>query len=58
MEIISFLTLTCESESLKRFSEKDATNWQPFLDFMDKASRFMHLANETIMPRRPRTSAH
>ncbi len=42
------------AESIKRFSEKDAANWQPFLDFMDKASRFIHLANETIMPRLPK----
>jgi phytoene dehydrogenase-like protein len=42
------------AESIKRFSEKDAANWSPFLDFMDKASRFIHLANETIMPRLPK----
>jgi len=42
------------AESIKRFSEKDAANWQPFLAFMDKASRFIHLANETIMPRLPK----
>ncbi len=42
------------AESIKRFSEKDAANWKPFLDFMDKASRFFHLANETIMPRLPK----
>lgn len=41
-------------ESIKQFSEKDAANWKPFLDFMDKASRFIHLANETIMPRLPK----
>ena len=42
------------AESIKRFSEKDAANWQPFLDFMDKASRFIHQANATIMPRLPK----
>jgi phytoene dehydrogenase-like protein len=42
------------AESIKRFSEKDAANWKPFLDFMDKASSFIHLANETIMPRLPK----
>jgi len=42
------------AESIKRFSEKDAASWKPFLDFMDKASRFIHLANETIMPRLPK----
>lgn len=41
-------------ESIKRFSEKDAANWKPFLDFMDKASHFIHHANSTIMPRLPR----
>jgi phytoene dehydrogenase-like protein len=42
------------AESIKRFSEKDAANWKPFLDFMDKASRFIHSANSTIMPRLPK----
>jgi len=42
------------SESINRFSEKDAANWKPFLDFMDKASRFIHLVNETSMPRLPK----
>ena len=39
--------------SIKRFSEKDAANWKPFLAFMEKASRFIHKANATIMPRLP-----
>jgi phytoene dehydrogenase-like protein len=43
------------AESIKRFSEKDAANWSPFLAFMDKTSRFIHLANETIMPRLPKS---
>jgi phytoene dehydrogenase-like protein len=42
------------AESIKQYSERDAANWKPFLDFMDKASRFIHLANETIMPRLPK----
>jgi phytoene dehydrogenase-like protein len=42
------------AESIKRFSEKDAANWKPFLDFMEKASRFIHKANATIMPRLPK----
>jgi phytoene dehydrogenase-like protein len=42
------------AESIKRFSEADAANWKPFLDFMDKASPFIHAANETIMPRLPK----
>jgi len=41
-------------ESIKHFSEKDAANWVPFLDFMKKVTKFMHTANETIMPRLPK----
>jgi len=40
--------------SIKRFSEKDAANWKPFLAFMDKASRFIHQSNSVIMPRLPK----
>ena len=42
------------AESIKRFSEKDAANWLPFVDFMKKVSRFIHSANATIMPRLPK----
>jgi len=42
------------AESIKRFSEKDAANWIPFIEFMKKVTRFMHNANETIMPRLPK----
>ncbi|HSO11215.1 MAG TPA: NAD(P)/FAD-dependent oxidoreductase [Anaerolineales bacterium] len=42
------------AESIKRFSEKDAANWIPFLDFMKKASEFIDSANSTIMPRLPK----
>lgn len=42
------------AESIKRFSEADASNWKPFLVFMQKASRFIHTASETIMPRLPK----
>lgn len=42
------------AESIKRFSEKDAANWLPFLDFMKKASQFIESANSTIMPRLPK----
>ena len=41
-------------ESIKHFSEKDAANWIPFLEFMKKATQFIHSANETIMPRLPK----
>ncbi len=40
--------------SIKRFSEKDAANWIPFVDFMNKVSRFVHSANAAIMPRLPK----
>jgi phytoene dehydrogenase-like protein len=42
------------AESIKRFSEKDAANWIPFLDFMKKATLFLEAANSTIMPRLPK----
>ena len=42
------------AESIKRFSEKDAANWIPFVDFMNKVSRFVHSANAAIMPRLPK----
>ena len=41
-------------ESIKRFSEKDAANWVPFLAFMKKATQFIESANSTIMPRLPK----
>ena len=41
-------------ESIKRFSEKDATNWIPFLAFMKKATQFIESANSAIMPRLPK----
>jgi phytoene dehydrogenase-like protein len=41
-------------ESIKRFSEKDAANWIPFLDFMKKTSQFIEAVNATIMPRLPK----
>ncbi len=40
--------------SIKRYSEKDAANWVPFLDFMKKATQFIETANSTIMPRLPK----
>src|SRR5258706_9257566 len=42
------------AESIKRFSEKDAANWLPFVDFMKKATKFIHSANSRIMPRLPK----
>ncbi|MBI5354241.1 MAG: NAD(P)/FAD-dependent oxidoreductase [Chloroflexi bacterium] len=40
--------------SIKRFSEKDAANWIPFLDFMKKATQFIESSNSAIMPRLPK----
>jgi len=40
--------------SIKRFSEKDAANWIPFLDFMKKARQFIESSNAAIMPRLPK----
>ena len=45
--------LTLNAESIKRFSEKDAANWLPFVDFMRKVTKFIHSANSKIMPRLP-----
>ncbi|HET7144643.1 MAG TPA: NAD(P)/FAD-dependent oxidoreductase, partial [Anaerolineales bacterium] len=42
------------TESIKQFSEKDAANWLPFLDFMKQASLFIEAANATVMPRLPK----
>jgi len=44
---------TKAAESIKRFSEKDAANWLPFVDFMRKVTKFIHSANSKIMPRLP-----
>jgi phytoene dehydrogenase-like protein len=41
------------AESIKRFSANDAAAWPDFLAFMKKATRFIHKANATIMPRLP-----
>jgi phytoene dehydrogenase-like protein len=42
------------SESIKRFSTKDATLWPDFLTFMDKATSFLDIAYRTSMPRLPK----
>jgi phytoene dehydrogenase-like protein len=41
-------------ESIKRFSQKDAANWIPFLAFMKKATQFIESSNAAIMPRLPK----
>jgi phytoene dehydrogenase-like protein len=40
--------------SIKRYSEKDAANWVPFLAFMKKATQFIESSNSAIMPRLPK----
>jgi phytoene dehydrogenase-like protein len=40
--------------SIKRYSEKDAANWVPFLNFMKKATQFIESSNSAIMPRLPK----
>src|SRR5215208_5451331 len=42
------------AESIKRFSEKDATRWPEFVRFMDKATHILDIAYSTIMPRLPK----
>jgi phytoene dehydrogenase-like protein len=42
------------TESIKRFSEKDAARWPEFLRFMNKAAEILDTAYSTIMPRLPK----
>ena len=46
--------LTLNTDSIKRFSEKDAGRWQEFLRFMNKAAEILDAAYATIMPRLPK----
>jgi phytoene dehydrogenase-like protein len=41
------------SESIKRFSEKDAARWPEFVRFMNKSAKILEKAYSTIMPRLP-----
>ena len=41
------------SESIKRFSEKDARRWGEFVRFMNVSARILEKAYSTIMPRLP-----
>src|SRR5262245_15087155 len=43
--------LTFDSESIKRFSEKDAARWPEFVRFMDKAAKILEKSYATLMPR-------
>jgi phytoene dehydrogenase-like protein len=42
------------SESIQRFSKKDAARWPDFLAFMSKATSFLEAAYRTPMPRLPK----
>ncbi|MCK6566945.1 MAG: NAD(P)/FAD-dependent oxidoreductase [Anaerolineales bacterium] len=42
------------AESIKHFSEKDASRWGEFVRFMDKAASILDTAYATIMPRLPK----
>ena len=42
------------SESIKRFSEKDAARWVEFVRFMNKSTKILEKAYATIMPRLPK----
>lgn len=46
--------LTLNEESIKQFSEKDASQWNEFVRFMDKAASILDAAYSTIMPRLPK----
>ncbi|MBL8051210.1 MAG: NAD(P)/FAD-dependent oxidoreductase [Anaerolineales bacterium] len=46
--------LTLNAESIKQFSEKDASRWDEFVRFMDKAASILDAAYATIMPRLPK----
>lgn len=46
--------LILNEESIKRFSEKDASRWNEFVHFMDKAASILDAAYATIMPRLPK----
>ncbi|MFN3491923.1 MAG: phytoene desaturase family protein [Anaerolineales bacterium] len=46
--------LTLNAESIKQFSEKDASRWSEFVRFMDKAASILDAAYATIMPRLPK----
>jgi phytoene dehydrogenase-like protein len=46
--------LTLNIESIRHFSEADATRWPEFVRFMDKAANILDFAYATIMPRLPK----
>ncbi len=46
--------LILNAESIKHFSEKDATRWPEFVRFMNKAANILDIAYSTIMPRLPK----
>jgi phytoene dehydrogenase-like protein len=42
------------AESIKRFSERDASRWPEFVRFMNMAAKILDIAYSTIMPRLPK----
>lgn len=42
------------AEAIRKFSEKDASRWNEFVRFMDKAASILDAAYATIMPRLPK----
>ena len=42
------------AQSIKRFSERDASRWKEFVRFMDKAAHILDTAYYTLMPRLPK----
>jgi phytoene dehydrogenase-like protein len=42
------------AESIRKFSEKDATRWPEFVRFMNKSANILDVAYATIMPRLPK----
>lgn len=42
------------AQSIKRFSERDASRWGEFVRFMDKAAHILDAAYYTLMPRLPK----
>lgn len=42
------------AESIRRFSEKDASRWEEFVRFMNNAANTLDIVYSTIMPRMPR----
>ncbi|MCZ2127999.1 MAG: NAD(P)/FAD-dependent oxidoreductase [Anaerolineales bacterium] len=46
--------LTLNEESIRKFSEKDASRWNEFIRFMNQCADILDVAYATIMPRLPK----